>query len=378
MKLGVLLTYGVSIKNWKEVGILDREIKIYKTLFYKYKIKTIFFSFGFKEDRQILKQYNYFEVVPIYEFLNYNKNKYIRLLLSLIAFLFIKKKIEGIDVFKSNQLWGSWSLIIVKLLFSKKIVIRCGYELNKNLENEKGKYFLKLFSKLFSYLVYTLSDCIIVTTDQIKKYIVKSFYINKNKIYIIPNSIDLSLFKINKKKRFKDRLLFIGRNSPEKNLKLIFQTISNKKIILDIIGNGFKKKDLSIIRRKYNIQINYLGKVQNSKLPKFYNKYKLLILPSFYEGNPKVIIEAMACGCIVVGSNIEGIKSIIRDKYNGFLIKDNPKKIFNLIKKILESSNNIIIKNGLKKIKSNYDIRNNIRLEKKIYSKLNAQNNYIT
>ncbi|MSQ45344.1 MAG: glycosyltransferase [Nitrosomonadaceae bacterium] len=48
-----------------------------------------------------------------------------------------------------------------------------------------------------------------------------------------------------------------------------------------------------------------------------------LILPSLHEGLPYAILEAMACKCIVIANDIEGVRSIIQDKVNGYLINNN-------------------------------------------------------
>ena len=59
-------------------------------------------------------------------------------------------------------------------------------------------------------------------------------------------------------------------------------------------------------------------------MPQYYNRCKVYVLCSLYEGNPKTLLEAMACGCAVVGTNVLGIQEIIRHQENGLLVPEQP------------------------------------------------------
>ena len=67
------------------------------------------------------------------------------------------------------------------------------------------------------------------------------------------------------------------------------------------------------------MNINFIGQVSNQELPNLYNRFKFL----FYVLNmkeSKTLLEAMSSGCIVIGTNVEGVNSIIKNNHNGFLI----------------------------------------------------------
>ena len=57
MNIILIFTYGISLKNWKESGLLSREIKLYDELNKKYQIKFTFLTFGDSEDKFILDNY---------------------------------------------------------------------------------------------------------------------------------------------------------------------------------------------------------------------------------------------------------------------------------------------------------------------------------
>ena len=74
-----------------------------------------------------------------------------------------------------------------------------------------------------------------------------------------------------------------------------------------------------------------------------YNRFKYFILCSKYEGNPKTLLEAMSSGCIVIGTNVEGVNSIIKNNHNGFLINSQKGDIEKVFKKISGSQINLTV-----------------------------------
>jgi len=102
-----------------------------------------------------------------------------------------------------------------------------------------------------------------------------------------------------------------------------------------VVGGGRLKEELISYVKKNNIRANLLGKVSNSELPKVYNRYGVYILPSFCEGMPKTLLEAMACGLAVIGSDIEGINNIIRHEVTGYLCRTDEASILEAIRTVM-------------------------------------------
>ncbi|NMR95921.1 glycosyltransferase, partial [Vibrio parahaemolyticus] len=69
------------------------------------------------------------------------------------------------------------------------------------------------------------------------------------------------------------------------------------------------------------------------------SKHDVLVLPSHREGLGVVLIEALAMGKLVIGSNVGGIPEIIQDNYNGFLSK--PEDIESLVKTMNKAINEL-------------------------------------
>ena len=342
MNLLLTFTYTISLKDWEKTGLLDREVIIYQRFSQK-GINVWFLTYGDKSDYSYSDKLKGIKIVPIK-----NKIKYFPFLKTLLFPIFNYKFFKNVDIIKTNQMEGSWITWILKLIFRKKIIIRCGYEAFKNATFEYiiSKKKRLLFRLLFLYIVelisYKLSDLIILSNNYDKEFINKYFKIKSNKITLIPNFVDTKIFRPIPTEKKEKSILYIGRLEKEKNLLNLIESFKYLDgYSLDIIGKGEQKQLLVNKVKELDIQsqINFLGVIPNSKIPKLMNNYHILILPSLWEGNPKVILEGMSCGLICIGTNIPGIKEIIIHKKNGFLCDKDSRSIAETIKYAYNNSN---------------------------------------
>lgn len=187
---------------------------------------------------------------------------------------------------------------------------------------------------------------------------------SKEKTVVIPNGMDNILFKKVNPNKFKETydipkdsklILFFGRLNPTKGpdkLLLAFREIQKirKDCFLVYVGpdEGMlqKIKEMS----KDNKQIKILGPIREKpKIAEMYQSSDVYVLPSYREGLPLTLFEAMASGLPIVASPVNGIPYEMKDPENGFLveygnidgIKDAILRIFNdknLSKKMSENN----------------------------------------
>ena len=192
-----------------------------------------------------------------------------------------------------------------------------GFPLSLNAKKEGWiKY---IFAKLAERLALCNANRVVVATEYDWNYFKK--YIDK--IRIVPNFVDTNLFKPvpELKNETNDKIiLFIGRLSAEKNLSGLILALSGiKGVKLQLIGSGSLQRDLQNLAKEKNVKVEFLGNIIHSELPNFINKADIFVLCSFYEGNPKVLLEAMSCGTVDLSADVRGINNIIRHRVNGFL-----------------------------------------------------------
>lgn len=358
--LVLFFSYGIKLDDWNNNGTLDREINIYKK-FLRYFDKIYFITYG-KND---LKYKNLFPenilIVP-------KRYGIPNILYSFLSPLILRKEIGLASWIKTNQIMGSWSAIIAKLLYSKKLALRTGY--TESLSGKKN--IKKLFFSLIERIAYFFSDIEIVTSQFQLSYIKKRYRVKE--AYLIPNGIDIELFrpKLVSKDQSKLNLIFVGRLEPEKNILNLLKAISRlDRVHLTIIGTGGLKNKIEKIKDNLNLDLNIIDSIPNSELPEIYNNSDVYIQPSLYEGNPKTILEAMSCGLPVISCDVEGINNIIEHKENGYLCATDAQSISAAIKDVLSNHKlqETMGNNAAEFIKENYNLNKMIEKEIEIYDK---------
>lgn len=259
---------------------------------------------------------------------------------------------------------GPGGTLILKKSKSKFIctVHHTYYQQQEYVPSQKWKYFLYLLEKK----MYKNADKLVMVSEDTKKVLIKNHGVFPSKIEVIPNGVDFKKFKKNKRiKKIKNSLLFVGRLDKRKGIDFLVKTIPFiKKEIPDIklfvIGDGKMRKKLEKYVRNNDIESNvkFLGFVPNSYLLRWYNRCQLTIVPSVFEGFGLTVIESLACGTPVIATNVDGIRSIIKNNKNGILVEYGNKK--ELAGQVVRLLNNPSLRKefsieGLKTIKEKFD-----------------------
>jgi glycosyltransferase involved in cell wall biosynthesis len=356
---------GISLEIWNHIGNIDREIKPYNLISEHCK-KIQFITYGGTNDYayknklrsniDILIQKKSMPAV-IYQF--------------IIPFVYCKE-LRTSSLYKTNQMAAAIPAVVAKLLFRKKLLLRCGFEWLSVCENQGKAFYKKYLLYLIEKIAYYFADEIVVTSEKDRQFINRKFKGVENKITKIPNYIDVHLFAPLPTKKIEKKVLFIGRLEKEKNLINLIQAIADTKMHLVIIGNGSMKDTLKNYAEKCGAHIEFKGAIPNNALPDEIRSSQLFVLPSYYEGCPKVLLEAMACGIPCIGSNVEGINEVIVDRYNGVLCETDAASISGALSLLSQDANlaQKVGENARKSIEENYSLQKVIDLERHIYERM--------
>lgn len=114
------------------------------------------------------------------------------------------------------------------------------------------------------------------------------------------------------------------------------------KLQLLLVGDGSMKPFLLELIHALSLEhvINVISAVNNDDVPALLNHASIFVLPSLKEGMPRALLETMACGTAVIGSNVSGIKDIIRHEQTGILVPPkDPVALSDAILKLLKDEN---------------------------------------
>lgn len=324
IRITLFFTYGFSLKKWAKDGLLQREIKLYHELINRFDVQVQFITYGDTSDRNWENELGAIKILPVYEKMRRPRSTILAYLQTILIPWYFRKELRQTDLFKTNQIWGGWVAVLAKWVFSKPLLVRCGYEDYKN-SLKAGKRSKKQFIlKYVSLLAYRQATHIWINTKEISNFIQRTYKVLPQFITIHPNWIDTDKFKpIHQKNIRSNRILYVGRFSIEKNIPILFQALVGTGIGVDLVGDGDLRPKLQQLALRLELDVNFLGIIPNDRMPEVYNRYPIYVLFSCYEGNPKTLLEAMACGATVIGTDVPGIREIIHHNKNGLLAPED-------------------------------------------------------
>ncbi len=160
-------------------------------------------------------------------------------------------------------------------------------------------------------------------------------------------------------------ILFAGLLTPNKGvfdlmavIPELVRTIPDLRVLL--AGTGDLKKMQALLKtRRIEESVCLLGWVDPQDLIGYYHQAHLFVLPSYYEGLPMVMLEAMACGLPIVSTKVGGIPELIEEEVNGLLIAPGDRKALSKALSTLLSDparRKKMAEANIQKIKEKYDL----------------------
>ena len=340
INLTVVLGYESTLVKLDEIGILDREMALLRQLQNRgFKIRIL--SYGGKEELDFASRIKGMGILCNQA--NLPQQTYIRRIHQVHMLPLLRS-----DVLRNWQTSGLVSTHRASWAWQAPMVLRMDYywsQLARVRQPDQARNADRIEG--MERKAVASAARIIVTSPDLAASVVAMSPSAGPKLALIPNAVDLDRFKpAISAKRFD--LVFAGRISPEKNLAALFQAIKPLDLSIAIIGgrnlpverHGQQDDEEAALKRNFGTmdgRIHWLGRIKNEELPVLFNQARAFILCSLIEGNPRTLIEAMACGLPVIGANIPGIRSVIAHEETGYICGTDPESIRAAVQTVLSS-----------------------------------------
>ena len=213
---------------------------------------------------------------------------------------FIRK--NKIDVVHSHLFY---SMIIARLAIPKSVKLISTYHSPIYL---RSNMFYSKFHLLIDRLTLRKKHILIFVSEAVRKNVAEVLNIKKNKNYVIPNFCDKRFhptYQFNTTPSLK--LISVGNLKTEKNYLLAIEALgilNNPAISLDIYGEGYDRKNLEELIKKYNLGKNVFLKGSAKISSELHANYDAFLMTSQFEGMPLALIEALTSGLPVILNNL--------------------------------------------------------------------------
>ena len=304
-----------------------------------------------------------------------------QIFLSFVETIYYRPHIVQIESSSGiSFLKNSFFVLIAKLTFRKVIISIHGSGL-RFIQFYRG---LPFFGRSYVRSILLKCNMIRILSDTWISAFISEFGLERSKICVIPNAVRLEDFNkgASLKDQLRDRitLLFLGWVGEKKG---IFDLLDSVEILeskgyqfkLLVVGPEMKKGDADRVRKAVahkhlEKRVMILGEKERREALKYYYAADIYVLPSYSEGLPLGILEAMAAGLPIVATKVGAIPEIIKEGINGFLI--DPGDVPGLASKIEllvrdRALRERIGANNVAKIRKEYSLAVYTKMFKKLY-----------
>lgn len=235
----------------------------------------------------------------------------------LLKYLMVDRK--KIDLIHGHNFHPLWYYMYRKIFGDKKPLVlhmhitsaerthrnQCASFITKNLEWR--------LSIAAERLGCELADAIICVSESVKEEVLKWYRPSQEKVFVVSNGVNIELFNpaganLKKELGLQDSkvILFVGVLNKRKKINLLIESLAYlpKDYKLLIIGEGPDKKELMRSASRLNLleRVIFRGFIPYPQMDKYYRTADIFVLTSIFEGLPKVVLEALACGVPVITS----------------------------------------------------------------------------
>jgi glycosyltransferase involved in cell wall biosynthesis len=316
--LVLFMTRGMSLAAWERQGVFEREVALFRALRTRLGALSIL-SYGGESEAALAARLPGIGILfnqwglpgPVY---------------TVLAHYLHARPLAHANILRTNQMKGAGAAMAARRGSGAQLVVRCGY-----LWSQAAAQFREGWRGQLNYAeavrteraAFAQADAIILTTAGMQQHVSARWAVPPERMHVIPNFVLDEFFQVCGPKPAR-RILFVGRLEADKSPARAIEAARGLGAEVRLIGQGSLRPALERQAAEAGVPATFIPRVPHHDLPQQLAEASVFVLPSPREGHPKTLIEAMAAGTAVIGSDAPGIRDLIQPEVTGLLAGDAP------------------------------------------------------
>jgi glycosyltransferase involved in cell wall biosynthesis len=243
------------------------------------------------------------------------------------------------DVIKTNQSTGSWHYGRAARLWRTPMLLRCGYVAGKNLECRHGRNRATLAWQKAEARAFREADRCAVTTAELAEWVHERYGCGAERVTVLPNFVDTSVFRPRETTPAEPAsVVSVGRLEPVKRFELLIEACAQAGVRrLTIVGHGAERERLLSLAAQRGLSLDLPGQLPNAALPELLVRHEVYAQVSSWEGHPKTLLEAMACGLACLVARAPGLSNQVEHERTGWVVEPRSQAVADALRALLSS-----------------------------------------
>jgi glycosyltransferase involved in cell wall biosynthesis len=207
------------------------------------------------------------------------------------------------------------------------VIVTCHHTYWQQATYIRTQFWKRIFLPL-EKRTYRLASRIVCVSADTKRILVDHYHIPEDRITVIHNGVDTDKFYRLSKQPKQKVVLYVGRIDKRKGIEFLIRSmplvrlqIPDVRLLVGGVGSHLHKMRALVSHLQLEHQVTFLGYIPDDQLNALYNQAQCVVVPSIFEGFGITVIESLAAGTRVIGTNVDGIREILSNEDYGVLVK---------------------------------------------------------
>jgi glycosyltransferase involved in cell wall biosynthesis len=245
-----------------------------------------------------------------------------------------------IHVSERGSVWRKSILATIVFAFRKPVIMHAhGCEFHV--------FFERLSPKLKSVVCWAFQRCtyLIVLSDSWKDFYLKNCRLSPEQVIVMPNPIEFPTEISHQQQSEQLNFVFLGKINQRKGIFDLLSAFaqldceSKQKACLTIAGSGELEQAMELVKNlKIDNQVRFIGWIDHEKRNHLLSQADAFVLPSYNEGLPMALLEAMSWGLPTIATPVGGIGEVLTHNHHGLLVEPgNVKQLAEAMQSLLDN-----------------------------------------